>query len=117
LQGSGVALAGGIAVQVQLNTDNHLVGSDDLALKLEAEVRDALGRFAGRITRVEVHLNDVNSGKAGTADKRCMMEARVAGRQPASVTHHAPSVELAIKGAAEKLASLLERVSGKEARK
>ena len=63
-------------MQIQLNTDNHLVGSDDLALQLEAEVRTAPVRFADRITRVEVHLNDLNSDKAGSADKRCMMEAR-----------------------------------------
>jgi len=33
-------------MQIQLTTDNHLVGSDDFALRLEAEVRTALGRFS-----------------------------------------------------------------------
>ncbi len=100
-------------MQIQLNTDNHLVGSDDLALQLEAEVRTALVRFADRITRVEVHLNDLNSDKAGSADKRCMMEARVAGRQPISVTHQASTLALAMTGASAKLVRALERMVGK----
>jgi hypothetical protein len=44
-------------------------------------VTHALRRFASQITRVEVHVADVNAGKQGSADKRCMMEARPAGRQ------------------------------------
>lgn len=100
-------------MHIQLNTDNHLVGSEDLALQLEGKVRAVLGRCADRITRVEVHLNDLNSDKASGDDKRCMMEARVAGRQPMSVSHEAPTVTLAIDGASDKLARALERVFGK----
>ncbi|MBA3624016.1 MAG: HPF/RaiA family ribosome-associated protein [Methylibium sp.] len=100
-------------MQIQLNTDNHLLGSADLAARLESEVRSSLERFADRITRVEVHLNDLNSDKSGGDDKRCMMEARVAGRQPMSVDHHAPTVDLAISGASDKLVRALDTVFGK----
>lgn len=100
-------------MQIQLNTDNHLVGSEDLDLKLEGEVRAALGRFTERITRVEVHLNDLNSDKTGGDDKRCMMETRVAGHQPVSVSHKAPTVALAIDGALDKLVRALDRLFGK----
>lgn len=100
-------------MQIQLNTDNHLVGSEDLALQLEGKVRLALGRFADRITRVEVHLTDLNGDKTSGDDKRCMMEARVAGRQPMLVTHEAPTVTLAIDAASDKLARALERIFGK----
>lgn len=101
-------------MQIHLNTDNHVVGSDALAAHLEVELRSALGRrFADRITRVEVHLNDVNSGKGGGADKRCMMEARPQGRQPVSVSHQAPTIALALSGAVEKLERALDRVYGR----
>ncbi|MBA3599252.1 MAG: HPF/RaiA family ribosome-associated protein [Methylibium sp.] len=100
-------------MQIQLNTDNNLVGSEALTARLEAEVRSSLDRFADRITRVEVHLNDLNSDKSGGDDKRCMMEARVAGRAPMSVDHHAPTVDLAISGASDKLVRALDTVFGK----
>ena len=100
-------------MQIQLNTDNNLVGSEELTAQLEGEVRAALDRFSGRITRVEVHLTDLNSDQKGGTDKRCMMEARIAGRQPMSVSHEADSVDLAIDGAAGKLAHALDTIFGK----
>ena len=100
-------------MQIQLNTDKHLVGSDDLALQLEGSLRTALGHLADRITRYEVHLSDLNGDKTGGDDKRCLIEARVAGRQPISITHEAPTVTLAIDGAADKLARALERAFGR----
>jgi len=101
-------------MQVQLNTDSNVVGSTELALQLEDEVRGALRRFADRITQVEVHLSDLTSdNKTGGDDKRCMMEARLAGRQPMSVSHDAPTVSLAIHGACDKLVRALDRLLGK----
>jgi len=101
------------AMQIQLNTDNHLVGSDDLTQQVEAEVRTVLNRFAEHITRVEVHFNDVNSDKGGSDDQRCMMEARVAGKQPIAVTHQAPTIALAMSGASAQLRRKLNRMFGK----
>lgn len=100
-------------MQIQLNTDSHLVGSEDLTAQLERVVRAALERFGDRITRVEVHLTDLNSGQKGGIDKRCMMEARIAGRQPMSVSHEAANVDLAIDGAARKLTHALDTIFGK----
>ena len=99
-------------MQVQLNTDHHLVGSEDLARRLDDEVQSALARFRERITRVEMHLNDLNGAKSG-ADKRCQIEARVAGRPPLSVEHTADTVRLAIDGALDKLVRTLDRTFGK----
>lgn len=99
-------------MQIQLNTDRNIVGSEELASRVEIEVRASLGHFADRITRVEVHLNDLNSDKTGN-DKRCMMEARIAGRQPMSVTHEAPTVAQSVDGASEKLLRALDRTFGK----
>ncbi|HET6600260.1 MAG TPA: HPF/RaiA family ribosome-associated protein [Burkholderiaceae bacterium] len=100
-------------MEIQFNTDNHLAGSEALAARVETELRLKLDRFAGRVTRIEVHLSDVNSSKGGDNDKRCVMEARVAARQPISATARAPSVKLAIDGAVEKLSHALDALFGK----
>jgi len=100
-------------MHIQLNTDNQLTGSQDLARDVEPRVRTALGRFSDRITRVEVHLNDLNSDKAGSDDKRCMIEVRIAARQPIAVNHRAATLALAIDGAIGRMVSALDRVFGK----
>src|SRR5688500_14544547 len=100
-------------MQVQVNTDRHVVGSDELQLQVEQDVQDALGRFGERITRVEVHLNDVNGKKAGDDDVRCRMEARRGGMQPVAATHEAASLDQAVEGVAKKLQRLLDSTLGK----
>jgi ribosome-associated translation inhibitor RaiA len=104
---------GGSTVQIQLNTDNNLAGTEDLALRVDAELRQSLQRFEDRLTRVEVHLNDSNGADKAGDDKRCMLEARLRGHQPVSVTHHAPSIDLAVSGASQKLARAIDRMVGK----
>lgn len=91
-------------MQVQLNSDNHIVGSSELSERVRQSVEHELRHVAEAITRVEVHLNDVNSSKSGAADKRCMMEARLRGMQPLSVEHRAETLDLAVAGAATQLA-------------
>ena len=56
---------------------------------------------------MEVHLSDENKGKGGELDKRCLLEARIAGREPLAVDHKAPTMQLAIDGATEKLVRAL----------
>jgi hypothetical protein len=99
-------------MQLQLNTDHNLRGSEGLTARVKADVESALGRFAPRITRVEMHLNDLNGSKAGP-DKRCQIEARIAGRAPVSVNHVAPALQVAIDGALGKLVSALDHAFGK----
>jgi hypothetical protein len=100
-------------MQIQVNTDDNLQGGASLAGWVEKEVSSGLSRFNEYLTRVEAHLGDENAGKAGSADKRCMLEARAAGQDPLSVTHQAPSVEEACKGAIRKLRALLDSRLGR----
>jgi len=102
-------------MQVQVSTDNHVAGSADLHRLVEAVVGAALERFGDRITRVEAHLSDENSGaKASASDKRCALEARLAGLQPITVSHQGATLEQAIEGAADKLEKTLERTLGRQ---
>jgi len=95
-------------MKIQINTDNHIPGREALAHQAEATVESALGHLAEHITRVEVHLSDENGDKAGKNDKRCLMEARIEGHQPISVTHEAETIDEAIDGAADRLRRSLD---------
>ena len=53
-------------MQIQINSDHHIT-LPELAGRIQALVRDTLDRYSDRITRVEVHLNDLNSVKAAAA--------------------------------------------------
>jgi ribosome-associated translation inhibitor RaiA len=101
-------------MQIQINTDRNIEGREALADQLRDVVESALNRFSDRITRVEVHLSDENSDKKGGTDEmRCMMEARIEGRQPIAVTHQAASLDQAVDGAAGKLTRLIESTLGR----
>lgn len=102
-------------MQIQINSDHHITGSPELAGHVQALVRDTLDRYSDRITRVEVHLNDLNSGVKGGLDKRCLMEARFGGVGPIAVNHEAETLDLAINGALEKLEHAIEHKLGKKA--
>jgi ribosome-associated translation inhibitor RaiA len=95
-------------MQIQINTDANIKSSAGFQQQIEATVGNALGHLAEHITRVEVHLSDENSQKGGNSDKRCMIEARLEGRNPDAVTDEASTIEQAVNGAVEKIKSLLE---------
>jgi hypothetical protein len=100
-------------MEIQVNSGSNVEGVDELARRVEQEVENVLGRFGDQIIRIEVHLNDENAEKAGDSDKRCLIEARLAGRDPEAVTHHAASLEQAYAGAARKLRRVLDARIGK----
>ncbi len=100
-------------MQVQVNSDNSVAVDAALSNSVEESVNGALQRFAGRVTRVEVHLSDVNGAKGGKVDKQCLLEVRPSGRDPVVVTDQAATSELAVSGAAQKMKRLLESTFGR----
>jgi ribosome-associated translation inhibitor RaiA len=98
---------------VQVNTDNHIDGRADLSQYVETAVQGALGRFEPQLVRVEVQLTDENSHKSTQLDKRCLLEARLAGLQPIAVSEEGNTIDQALDGAIEKLALTLDRKLGK----
>jgi hypothetical protein len=100
-------------MQIEISTDHTVRVHEESAEKFRGQVEHILGHLKDRITRVEVHLSDENGRKGGEDDKRCSLEARVQGRPPAGVTHHANSFEDALTGAAQKLKRSLESSLGK----
>ena len=100
-------------MHIQINTDKNVDGVDAFANQIKAIVESTLNRFSEHITRVEVYLSDENSDKAGTRDKRCLMEARLKGLQPIAVAHQASNLDQSVQGAAEKLNNKIESDLGR----
>lgn len=100
-------------MQVQVNTSNGIENTEGLERWADEFLNEQLARFRQDITRIEVQLRDTNSGRSGADDKRCTLEARITGRDPVAVTHHAQSQDEAMRGAATKLVHHLEHVLGK----
>ena len=97
-------------MQVLVHTDSNIEGSQALAQHVETVVAGTLERFSDQITRVEVRLTDENSSQKDSAnDKRCVMEARLAGQQPIIVSDQGASLDQAIDGAMDKLERTLNR--------
>ena len=101
-------------MQVQINTDNATHGSERSIEGVEAMMRDRLSRFSDRISRIEVHLSDVN-GDRGGLDKHCMIEMRPNGLDPLVATDQADTMDAAINGALGKSITVLDRTFGKQA--
>ena len=100
-------------MQFQLNTDANIQGDDRLAEVAETIVTSALGHLSNRLSRIEVHLADVNGAKGGEDDIRGTVEARPEGMQPQTVTHNDANVDAALRGAGKKIRALLESEFGK----
>lgn len=100
-------------MQIQINSDNSIKAGEALAGELETLLRARLARFSERLTRLEVHLKDVNGPGSKGDDKHCTLEARPNGLDPLTVDAAAASVDKAVADAASKMASALDRVFGK----
>lgn len=98
---------------IQLNTDKNLTIHKEYENKIKDTINDGLSRFDDLITRLEVHLSDENGSKDGLEDKRCLLEARISGKEPIAVTNLGNNYDLALNGAIVKLKSKLETIAGK----
>jgi hypothetical protein len=100
-------------MQIQFNTSNIGAEDEKIVDRLDDFFNTNLSRFKEKITRLEVHLTDENSHKDGQNDKRCMLEARIAGMQPIAVSTQANSFEEATKMASGKLKNKLDTIFDK----
>jgi hypothetical protein len=99
---------------IQFNTDNNITGSKEHTAPLIALLSEGLSRFSSHITRLEIHLADVDGNKDGLSDIRCMLEARLEGMKPIAVTNHANTHEQAVTGAMAKLKTSLNTILGRQ---
>lgn len=101
-------------MHVEVNTSNGVENKESLERWASEFLNERLARFEQDITSIQVQLSDENKdARGGGIDKRCMLEARITGRAPIAVNNHAPNQDLAIRGAADKLAHALDHAFGK----
>jgi hexokinase len=98
---------------IKINTDNKLTVPENFQEKLNSMISEELGRFDDRLSRIEVHLSDENGDKEAPNDKKCLLEARIKGKQPVVVSALANNEVMALKSAILKLKTLLDTQFGK----
>jgi hypothetical protein len=103
-------------MKIQANSDKTIQVDAVLTHFVEDEASRLLDRFAKRLTRVEVHLSDIDNTRTGQADKRCLVEARPAGGRPLTADAIATTTGSAITEALKKMQRLLTTFFGKKGR-
>lgn len=103
-------------MDIQINTDSNVNVNELHSERIEAELTDALARFARRLTRIEVHLSNESAGRSTGEDFRCLIETRPPGVAPIVVMHHGSTLTEALGGAIDRiearLTSTFERHEG-----
>lgn len=105
-------------MQIQINAAD-LSTTDALWTFINDEVARQLKHHADQLTRVEVHLHDLNGKLKSGTDKRVVMEARPRGHQPIVAHDDSTDIYEAVRGASRKLdralTHKLERIGDKRA--
>ncbi|WP_029524329.1 HPF/RaiA family ribosome-associated protein [Polaromonas glacialis] len=100
-------------MQIQINSNNSIETGEPFERWATAELNASFSRYKDDITRIEVHMSDENGEKVSPDHTRCMMEARLANREPVAVNHHGANQDEAFRGASDKLKRVLEHTLGK----
>lgn len=98
---------------IQFNTDKNITGDNTFTAQNVAKIKKSLSRYSDHISRIEVHLSDEDGRKDGMGAIRCLMEARMDGRQPIAVTSQSDTYEQAVGQALDKLRSSLDTILGR----
>ncbi len=104
-------------MQVKVNTGNGVENHETLERWATQYLQEQRERFARDIMRLEVQLGEESRARNGADDRRCMLEARLTGRQPVAVEHHADSQDAAVRGATQRLLNALDHTLGKQDRR
>jgi ribosome-associated translation inhibitor RaiA len=100
-------------MQFLFNSDNQTPLGSDAAAEVQAIVEKRLDRISERLTRVEVHVSDVDGPRSSSDDKRCTIEIRPNGMRPIMAADMAASVEGAVSNATDKVLKAFDRQIGK----
>jgi nitrogen-specific signal transduction histidine kinase len=100
-------------MKIQFNTDKNISGDERSDQHFTSLILKSLDRFQSLVTRVEVHLSDENAGKNGINEIKCILEARIEGKQPIAVSSQAGTIESAFSTALDKMKSSLETIVGR----
>jgi hypothetical protein len=90
-------------MQVRVDVDDHIDGSEELMVRVGGVVEGSVDRFQGRVARVDVHLSQVGGPGVGHHHLCCRMEAYAGALTPIVVSHDEITLTEAIHAAAAKL--------------
>ncbi|MBU1373241.1 MAG: HPF/RaiA family ribosome-associated protein [Bacteroidetes bacterium] len=93
---------------IQVNTDNHIEGKEELITYISNLYSEKLSRFDAHVTRIEIHLSDENAGKAGSDDKKCNVEARLEGHDPIFASAQSDEMNKAVHEGLHKIKRAIE---------
>jgi len=103
-------------MKIQINSDKTINVDATLSSTIRAEANRVLDRFATKLTRVEIHLSDIDNQKSGRADKRCLIEVRPSGDKPMTASATTATTESAVDQALRKMQRSLTTFFGKKGR-
>ena len=106
----------GTNMRVFVNSDNTIAVDASLTRFVSGEVKRVLSRFDARLTRVEVHLSDINNLRTGKPDKRCLIEARPKAGAPRTASATTTKVASAVNQALGKMRRSLTTFFGRRRR-
>jgi ribosome-associated translation inhibitor RaiA len=90
-------------MQIRVDVDDHIDGSEELMVRVEGVVEGSLDRYQEQIARIDVHLSQRTPHKHGERDMCCRMEAHSGGFNTIAVVHEALTLTEAIHAASAKL--------------
>ena len=96
-------------MKIEFDTDRMLSDDEKQEDFFGNLIEKGLNKFEPHICRIEVHLMDIHEAKKGVLNKSCILEARLHGMQPVTISCQAKLVKIAVLGAIEKLKSSLEK--------
>lgn len=97
-------------MQTLINSDNNVEVNADFKNHFIEDLKYYLRRFENYVTRFEVFFSDESSNKETVNDHKCVIEARVKGRNPEKVSSNGNTPKEAFDGAIAKIKSVLDRV-------
>ena len=101
-------------MEIQFNSDNAVHGSDNLATQVRERISERLTeRFGSRLTRVEVHVRDIDGTSNGPEGIEATIEARPSNGSPIAVTARNSGPMEAVNSALGTMVSRLDAVFGK----
>jgi len=101
-------------MKMLVNSDSSIAMDAELAKNIVGEAAKILDRFSDRLTRVEIHLSDIDRGRTGKVDKRCLVEVRATQmKQPLVASAQTKEITTSVNQAMGKIFRALNTSLGK----
>ena len=101
-------------MKILVNSDSSIAMDARLAKHIVGEASELLDRFSDRLTRVEIHVSDIDRGKTGKVDKRCLVEVRPTRMKALVASAQTKDVETSVNQAMRKMVRVLNTSLGKQ---